>query len=86
MTIDFQAWPEDVARADFEAHPPDYVLLVHRDTREFGVGYFGNSPLYGRKIMDWVNVNYRPVARFGAEPFVIDKFGIKILERVDRAR
>jgi hypothetical protein len=87
MTIDFQAWPEAQAAADFAADPPDYVVLVHRDTREFGVGLFGRDPRYGRQIMDVIAPRYREVARFGAEPFnPRDVFGIAILERNDRPR
>ena len=63
--------------------PPDYVLLVHKDTSEFGVGFFGQDPRYGREIMTWVNRNYRPVAQFGAEPFRSRRFGIRILKRGD---
>ena len=47
---------------DFKARPPDYVMLVDNDPSEFGVGQFGDDPRYGKKIMDWVNQYYEPVA------------------------
>lgn len=84
MTVDFLAWGEDTAVRELQAAPPDYVVVVHKDTREFGVGLFGRDPRYGKLVMDWVNAHYRPVARFGFEPLVWDAFGIKILERADR--
>ena len=66
---------------DFKARPPEYVLLVHNDTTEFGLGPFGVDPKNGRQIMQWVNHNYTPVALIGAEPFQSKVFGIKILKR-----
>ena len=81
MTVDFLAWGEDEALRELQAAPPDYVVVVHKDTREFGVGFFGRDPRYGKLVMDWIDANYRPVARFGAEPLVMDAFGIKILAR-----
>jgi Dolichyl-phosphate-mannose-protein mannosyltransferase len=65
---------------DFKARPPDYVMLVDNDPSEFGVGQFGADPRYGKKIMDWVNQSYEPVALIGSEPLQGRNFGIKILK------
>ncbi len=62
-------------------HSPAYFVLVHKDTSEYGVGYFGADPRYGMEIMTWINSHYTPVALFGNEPFKGDRFGIKILKR-----
>ncbi len=70
---------EEIVRA-FASHPPDYVLLVHKDTDEYGVRFFGSDG-YGELIMQWVCDHYRPVRTLGAEPLCGDKFGVKILER-----
>jgi len=64
-----------------QAHPPDFIALVHRNTDEFGYGYFGVDPRYGRQIIDWVSRNYVRVDRIGAEPFRDGRFGIVILRR-----
>jgi 4-amino-4-deoxy-L-arabinose transferase-like glycosyltransferase len=66
---------------DLKARPPDYVILVDKDTSEFGVGPFGTDPSYGQQIMDWVNRQYTPIALFGDEPLQGRHFGIKILKR-----
>ncbi len=66
---------------ELRSDPPDFVLLVHKNTAEFGVGYFGRDPRYGRAIMDWVEENYDARVLFGNEPLRDDRFGIKILER-----
>jgi 4-amino-4-deoxy-L-arabinose transferase-like glycosyltransferase len=66
---------------DLKARPPDYVIVVDKDTAEFGVGPFGADPRYGQQIMDWVNRQYTPVALVGDEPLQGRDFGIKILKR-----
>jgi hypothetical protein len=81
MMTEAIAFGEGALLADLERRPPDYVLLVHKDTSEFGVGPFGADPRYGRRIMHWVYRHYRPVALFGDEPFRDARFGIKVLKR-----
>jgi 4-amino-4-deoxy-L-arabinose transferase-like glycosyltransferase len=66
---------------DLKVRPPDYVILVDKDTAEFGVGPFGADPRYGQQIMDWVNRQYTPVTLVGDEPLQGRDFGIKILKR-----
>jgi len=63
-----------------KARPPDYVILVDKDTSEFGIGPFGADLRYGQQIMDWVNRHYTPVALLGDEPLQGRDFGIKILK------
>jgi hypothetical protein len=77
---------EEQLLGQLRADPPDYVLLVHKDTSEFGVGFFGQDPRYGQKIMTWVNREYRPAAQFGAEPFRSRRFGIRIMKHAGPAR
>jgi len=66
---------------NLQAHPPDFIALVHRETSEFGVGYFGADPLYGRLISDWVRRDYTRVGQVGAEPFRDHRFGVALLRR-----
>jgi hypothetical protein len=67
---------------DLRAHPPDFIALVHRETGEFGVGYFGADPRYGQRIRDWVRRDYTLVRRVGAEPFQSRRFGVAVLRRI----
>ena len=67
--------------AEFEAHPPDYFLLVERDSSEFDAGYFGSSPDYGKRILDWILARYEPIHLIGHEPLCDGRFGIKVLRR-----
>jgi len=81
MMTEMILFGEDKLLAELRADPPDYVLLVHKDTSEFGVGHFGRDPRYGEAIMTWVSKRYRPVALFGAEPLRDSRFGIRIMKR-----
>lgn len=72
---------EDAVLADLAANPPDYIALVHRDNREFGVGFFGTDPRNGRRLMDWVRPRYRQVWLWGSQPLQDGRAGIALLEK-----
>ncbi len=67
--------------ADFRENCPDYVMLIHRDTSEFGVKFFGQEQKFGLELMQWIDQNYQPVWLIGSEPLRNSLFGIKILKR-----
>jgi hypothetical protein len=80
LPAEFEALGGEAAMlADLRAHPPDFIVLVHRDHAEFGVGPFGTDPRNGRAIMNWVGEHYRRVERIGEEPFQGRGFGTVIL-------
>jgi hypothetical protein len=81
MMTEMILFGEEELLGELREDPPDYVLLVHKDTTEFGVGFFGRDRRYGEAIMAWVNERYRPVALFGAEPLRDSRFGIRIMKR-----
>jgi hypothetical protein len=59
------------ARAMLErlrAHPPDRVVLVSRQMREFGIERFGESPGHGALLIDFIKNNYQLVYQEGADP------------------
>ncbi len=62
-----------------EAHPPDHVALVHKDTAEYGARTFGRD--YGHGIAAWVRANYQAVEVLGAPPFEDKGFGIALMTR-----
>lgn len=75
--------PAGVAEAglisDFIKFNINYIVIVHRNTFEFGHAFFGVD--YGRKLANWIYANYKPIKLFGAMPFTSDNFGILILKR-----
>jgi hypothetical protein len=66
--------------AAFRAHPPDWVLLVHKDTGEYGYPLFG--PDYGRELATWIQESYEPVSLHGQPPLQPNTlFGIQLMRR-----
>jgi hypothetical protein len=65
----------------FQTHPPDFIMLIHRDTAEFGVKYFGQEERFGQELVRWIDQNYTSVFLIGHEPLRNALFGIKILKR-----
>ena len=73
---------EDVILRSFERAPPDYILLVHRDTAEYGVPYFGSDPRNGQAIMDWIRTRYTTIEVIGQTPLHEGGYGIAILKGI----
>jgi hypothetical protein len=74
-----QMFDERKIVATFRAHPPDYVLLFHRVTPEYGVALFGRD--YGRDLCSWVMERYSPVAQYGHDPMSEDGDGFILMVR-----
>lgn len=80
MMPEIMAFGEGNILNDLMKYPPDYVVVVHKDTSEFGVDFFGKDSRYGKSIKTWVKTNYYQVRLFGNEPLVDERFGIKIMK------
>ena len=71
--------------AAFEKNSPDYVVIIARNTSEFGVGSFGYDPRYGMGLMQWIDDHYDRVypadptgkSPSGNKPF----FGLQIMKQ-----
>jgi hypothetical protein len=81
MPPELIAFGENEIIRSLEAAPPDFVLLVHKDTSEYGDPRFGIDPRYGLETMRWVNARYRPVRVIGRDPLSEGGFGMVILRR-----
>lgn len=79
--VEMISFGEDRMLAAMQAAPPDYLVLEHLSSEDYGVGYFGEDPAYGRSIMDWARGHYHQVVQIGPEPFSEDLFFIQIFER-----
>jgi hypothetical protein len=79
----FEVWAygEQHMLAAYEKNPPDYIILVQRDSSEYGVPYFGKQKGFGLDVMQWVRRNYEPVELIGSEPLQSGAFGIEIMKR-----
>ena len=60
MVPEMLAFGEHQMLERLTAAPPDYILVIERDMREYGVESFGVEG-YGRAILDWVRREYKPV-------------------------
>jgi hypothetical protein len=64
------------------AAPPDRIVVISRDMREFGVGRFGDSPEHGQKLIEFIVRNYGAINTFGWEdPLDPDRFGFVVFAR-----
>jgi hypothetical protein len=75
---------EDRILEDLRAQPPDYVVLVHRETGEYGLPLFGTH--YAPRLLEWVRDAYEPVALVGAPPLARERLedrgrGFEVLRR-----
>lgn len=82
MPPELMVFGEERMLVAFQSRPPDYVVLVHKDTSEYGPRFFGRD--YGQKLFNWIRGNYRPVSLVGATPLQTDQFGILLLEASGR--
>ena len=69
--------------ASFKASPPDLVLLVHKDTSEYGVRFFGHD--YGNELASWVREHYVDQQLLGQRPLEpATRFGIATMTPAKR--
>jgi hypothetical protein len=81
LPTEIAAFGEASMLRELATHAPDFIVLAHRKSEEFGVGRFGVDPRNGRRLLAWIRANYRRVERIGAEPFGGGGFGTVILRR-----
>lgn len=74
-----EKWEAMVTR--LAAQPPEFVVFLTRDLREYGVARFGDAPEHGGAFTVWVKRNYRPVDRFGFDPLDPNLDGAVIYRR-----
>lgn len=70
---------QDAIEQAFVQHPPDFILLVHKDTSEFGFRFFGKD--YGQELFGWIQSEYEPIVTWYAPPLQDDRFGVRLLRR-----
>ena len=81
MPPEILAYGEAEVLRSLQAAPPTFVLLVHKDVREYGYPLFGTDAEYGLRTLEWVKANYRSVDAIGDHLMSPSGFGIEIFER-----
>jgi hypothetical protein len=49
-------------------HRPDWIVLISRDLREYGIQRYGERPGRGQEILSWINSEYERVWSVGGDP------------------
>jgi hypothetical protein len=76
-----RAESEEVILKRLELHPPDRIVIISRDLREYGVQRYGENPGSGQLILRWVAENYKAETFFGGDPLDYTQYGSVILKR-----
>jgi hypothetical protein len=83
MPPDMEAEGGEVAvTARFQATPPDVLVLIYRDSVEYGMDLFGRDPRWGKLLIDWVRSAYEPIETIGGDPLASRSFGLTIFRRI----
>jgi hypothetical protein len=64
-----------------EKQPPDWVVIISRDLREYGIQRYGERRDQGGQILAWVGRNYEDAAALGGDPLDFRDRGGQILKR-----
>ena len=72
---------EDRIVKDLERHPPDWVVIISRDLRAYGIERYGEQPDEGQQILNWVIKNYEVAASVGGDPLDYRQSGVVMLTR-----
>ena len=70
-------WGEETLLAPLRGRPPRYVIVVQRNTSEYGATLFGRD--YGLEILSWLQERYEPVGAVGGSPFEPGDYGMLLL-------
>jgi Dolichyl-phosphate-mannose-protein mannosyltransferase len=85
----FSVFTEDGREAllvdELQRQPPDFVVVISRDLREFGINRYGEAPGRGQLLLRWVMANYRIMETIGGDPLDVQQRGAIILQR-DRSQ
>ncbi len=62
-------------------NPPAEVVLISRNTLEFGVPSFGYDAASGKPMLDWILARYSQAGTMGGSPLDYRTFGVRIFRR-----
>jgi hypothetical protein len=66
---------------ELEEHPPDRVVVISRDLREYGVQRYGEATGSGRELLQWAAANYDLAFSVGGDPLDVRQRGSVVLKR-----
>jgi hypothetical protein len=77
-----RSWEEEMLK-DLAKHPPDWVAIVSRDLREYGIQRYGERLGRGQELLRWVYANYQAEMSVGGDPLDFSQSGAILLRRKD---
>lgn len=84
LPSDVAQYGEDELLGALRRGPPSLIVLVHRDSSEFGARFFGRD--YGELMARWIAERYEPIGRVGDPPLQDGStFGLAVLRRRSEA-
>ena len=78
MPVEFKLFGEAAIVRAYSENPPDFIVLAHKDTSEYGYQFFATD--YAKPFAAWLAQHYRVVRIYGAEPLKSSRFGLALLE------
>jgi len=78
MPPELMAFGEDDVLQSLAAKPPDFVLLVRKNTAEYGYPPFGSDARYGLRVVTWIDERYESVRFTETDPDESDP-GMRLL-------
>lgn len=81
MPPEFAIYGETRMLEALQNDPPDFIVLLSKDTEEYGVGPFGKDPAYGSIMVAWVKAWYETVWQVVGGPGQPGQFGAELLRR-----
>ena len=78
---DIKLFGENKILLEMWAAKIDYIVILTRDTSEWGPASFGVD--YAKKIRKWIDNDYVPIKQFGAKPYASNLVGMLIFKKKD---
>ena len=66
---------------ELQRHPPDWIVIISRNLREYGIQRYGEKIGSGQLILHWAIENYELAASVGGDPLDYRQHGGIILKR-----
>jgi hypothetical protein len=66
---------------ELDKHPPDWIVLISRDLREYGIQRYGERSGSGQDILSWIDRGYERTWAIGDDPLDYRQRGGVILRR-----
>jgi hypothetical protein len=81
MPPELLAFGQDEILRALIANAPDFVVLIQRDTSEYGYPPFGTDRRYGLEIVRWLRAHYEDVRIVGRQPTGGSDVHVQLLKR-----